>query len=337
VALAPQVVVVLIGVGGVLVHLGAEVLARRLAKHPRLSNVLLVVIQATRGTLTALLVYLTVVTFVRDPGAALRWSQLYRIGLAVAFLYAMGLAARSCIRAQLKVRSRSEIPDEPYVLFLRSFSADWVFDVASLMLGAHALSQEEELARVFKKVGRVLTVARPGAAPELGAERIALDHEAWRRDVAALVARAKAIILRLGSSEGLVWELRLLATYRQVPTLYVLPPLPEREAKDENYEKMWLELRRAKVDLPLPWDRRRARYAYFDQQGRPQLLTESTRAGLAVVRLYHGLQPFFRASGLPQERPRTSISDWLTIAWALVFCLYLVAVLLVGQTVGLRW
>jgi hypothetical protein len=90
------------------------------------------------------------------------------------------------------------------VLYLRSFTDD---TRAGRRYGA--LTEEEQLAKSLAWVGPVLAVGRPDEAlPQVGAQRIYLAHEDWQTRVDELMARARLVLLRTGSSEGFRWEVK---------------------------------------------------------------------------------------------------------------------------------
>lgn len=111
-----------------------------------------------------------------------------------------------------------QVARSPFVLYLRSFDDDLARqETESLgheqgeLLGTLFFStrtQEERIAAVFKPVGRVVAVGRPGESlPPVGAHRVYLPHDAWQDAVADLMSRAEFVVIAVGSGRGLVWEL----------------------------------------------------------------------------------------------------------------------------------
>ncbi|HEX6986302.1 MAG TPA: hypothetical protein VF170_13050, partial [Planctomycetaceae bacterium] len=128
----------------------------------------------------------------------------------------------------------------PPILFLRSFRDDGSFARPNPLLAAaltiHPLGRlnrrqthEEKLAAALRHLGPVVAVGRPGEQlPELGAHRMYLDDGRWQSKVTELMDRARLVVLRVGGSAGVQWELReavrLLSPDRLI--LYQEPPGP---------------------------------------------------------------------------------------------------------------
>jgi hypothetical protein len=120
------------------------------------------------------------------------------------------------------------------VLFLRPFVADTIplpsppisllgriisIPVLSKSLDAVVLDEGSER-------GPVVAVGDPGEPPPLyGASRGYFQHQSWQDAVVRLAAEAQTIVLVMGRSEGVVWEMDLVATAGHLnKTLFVLPP-----------------------------------------------------------------------------------------------------------------
>ncbi|HET9976735.1 MAG TPA: NINE protein [Burkholderiaceae bacterium] len=104
----------------------------------------------------------------------------------------------------------------PPVLYLRSFRDDGIaLDNAESGVFARWLQRivvlttpEQECARSLQAVGPVIAIGKPGEPlPELGAARLYVGHEVWQAEVGALLARAGLVVLRVGSSPGVLWEI----------------------------------------------------------------------------------------------------------------------------------
>jgi hypothetical protein len=120
---------------------------------------------------------------------------------------------------------RNEAPDaveamaadpRPPVLYLRSFQDDGapMLDDGGSTLARRFMallapqSPEQELAIILGKVGPVVAIGKPGEPlPELGAARLYVDHSRWQAEVAALMSRAALVVVRVGASPGVLWEI----------------------------------------------------------------------------------------------------------------------------------
>lgn len=135
----------------------------------------------------------------------------------------------------------------PPVLYLRSFQDD--DEVALNEYGFRFLRRilrwlvwatpEQELATLLDRVGPVIAIGKPGEElPELGAARLYVSHAQWQDAVAALMRRAALVVVRVGASPGVLWEIeQALRTLPRQRLLFVLlgegplaPPIAERLA-----------------------------------------------------------------------------------------------------------
>jgi TM2 domain-containing membrane protein YozV len=103
----------------------------------------------------------------------------------------------------------------PPVLYLRSFHDD---DIALIDDGGSAFtrhvmqainppSPEQEMADILRRVGPVVAIGKPGEPlPQLGAARLYVTNEQWQRKVTELMSVAGLVVVRLGASAGVLWE-----------------------------------------------------------------------------------------------------------------------------------
>jgi len=122
-------------------------------------------------------------------------------------------------RRWLAETASTEVPQGDFILFLRGFrddilaaeaiglQRDWT--EALLALIRIPLTEEEHLARALGTFYPVVAIGQPGEQwPLLGARRIYLDDAEWQHGVHDLMHRARFVVLRLGSEDGLLWEFR---------------------------------------------------------------------------------------------------------------------------------
>ncbi len=103
----------------------------------------------------------------------------------------------------------------PPVLYLRSFHDD---DVALIDDGGSAFtrhvmqaisppSPEQEMADILRRVGPVVAIGKPGEPlPQLGAARLYVSNDQWQGKVVELMSVARLVVVRLGGSAGVLWE-----------------------------------------------------------------------------------------------------------------------------------
>ena len=102
------------------------------------------------------------------------------------------------------------------VLYLRSFADDG--QVLSPMHSAYGMAwlprllllstPEQQLAAALNALGPVIAIGKPGEPlPELGAARLYVAHDQWQAKVQELMRGAALVVLRVGASPGLLWEI----------------------------------------------------------------------------------------------------------------------------------
>ncbi len=132
----------------------------------------------------------------------------------------------------------------PPVLYLRSFGDDAAPDYtgSALPVGARQ-TVEMRLAHALESVGVVISIGRPGERlPELGANRFYVSDAEWQRAVRHFLAGSAAVVIVVGRSTGLTWEIR--TALDEVPhrrLLFVFPyllPGEKRTWKQESWQ--WL-------------------------------------------------------------------------------------------------
>src|SRR5262249_49351572 len=114
--------------------------------------------------------------------------------------------ALPCIRrakrlAALSAKQLSAHDQRAPVLYLRSFQDEGLWQTAGM-------SWEEQFARPLQDAGPVIAIGRPGEKlPWLGAARWQVENEKWQAEVQGLLPRAGLVVLRVGESAGLWWEI----------------------------------------------------------------------------------------------------------------------------------
>ena len=209
-----------------------------------------------------------------DTAGVVVLLQLAGLGLLWLAVKLYALARRWAARGAADIRRDDP---RPPILYLRSFADD------KLPIRTHASRRQAYIERLvgrssdrFESVlvwhlwtyGPVTAVGRPAEkVPPLGAAREYLDDATWRDEIEDRVKDAGAIVVVLGRSSGLLWELealvRLGATNR---TMVVIPPVPQGERLQR-----WtaFEALAGRTGLPVPTDHRRGRALVltFDGEG----------------------------------------------------------------------
>jgi hypothetical protein len=114
------------------------------------------------------------------------------------------------------------------VLYLRSFEDDLrnaeVADINAFWPFKFA-TQEEQLVKALKTVGPVVAIGKPGEKhPELGATRFYLGNDEWKQAVSEWIPRARLVVLRIGRTGGIWWEVQTaLQQARPERLLFTIP------------------------------------------------------------------------------------------------------------------
>jgi hypothetical protein len=141
-------------------------------------------------------------------------------------------------------RLRTRDPRPP-VLYLRSFEDDELILPAVLSARRPFLELfavrgsdpfEESIAWQVSAYGPVVAIGRPGRSiASLGAARDLLPDDVWRQGVSDRMAEARAIVVTIGSTDGLRWEMAQLVTGGYLDrTVFVVPP-----TDDEAIRERW--------------------------------------------------------------------------------------------------
>jgi hypothetical protein len=122
-----------------------------------------------------------------------------------------------------KIKAKDDLTSKdhagPIVLYLRSFDDDAVagqqisFRNPGGSWGAETTwttsqTEEEQVATVLSEVGRFVALGRPGEElPELGADREYPTESDWREKIGAYMNEAVLVVIRLGQTRNLAWEI----------------------------------------------------------------------------------------------------------------------------------
>lgn len=143
--------------------------------------------------------------------------------------------------------------ERPPVLYLRSFNDDEVTGRSPQLAGVPFQSfttEEELLARGFKAIGPLVAIGIPSdELPKLGAARIKVHDSEWRDRVLELMEQARLVVLRVGDTEGLRWELGM-ANWKLTPERLLLLVPGSRESYQRFREHANLRMRKPLPEYP---------------------------------------------------------------------------------------
>lgn len=176
--------------------------------------------------------------------------------------------------------------DQAPVVYLRSFSDDGTYRkppvLIRLAMWAHGdipdyrATYEEHLVSALQSVGPVVSIGRPGEPmPELGAYRMYVSNDHWQAEVLELLERSRLVVLRVGASQGLMWEVETVMD-RVPPEQVILYCEPSQILSEELQDR-----------IPVPKDTtfHRSRFVAFDSSWKP-LFTRHITSVLRQKKLY---------------------------------------------------
>ena len=179
--------------------------------------------------------------------------------------FAVRLARMWARTSARRLRDRDR---RPPVLYLRSFEDDALRLPAvvsarrpflELFAARGSDPFEESIAWQVAPYGPVVAIGRPGRSLRtLGAARDHLPDDVWREGVTERMGVARAIVVTIGATDGLRWELaQLIAAGRLERTVFVLPPVSADVLRDRwSFTAGALTAAGAQVaDLPVATER----------------------------------------------------------------------------------
>ncbi|MFL5384134.1 MAG: hypothetical protein ACJ8GN_16555 [Longimicrobiaceae bacterium] len=147
------------------------------------------------------------------------------VTMIVLFGIALSMTRRIAPWSQATMREMRKRDLRPPVLFLRSFN-----DEAQPILRGGGPSLERVLTDSVRAYGPFIGIGRPGELRPAGAAREYFPHDRWQAAVLKLMDEAAFIIVLLGFTAGLDWEIQRVAERgHQRKTIFVLPPTERTE------------------------------------------------------------------------------------------------------------
>lgn len=208
--------------------------------------------------------------------AHVRWADLLGTSLrGVGIIFVTGGVAACMAGASLfrlaRAWSRADsrrlllADPRPPVLYLRAFEDDRL-PLASIVTARRPMLElfslrgadpfEEAIAAELDTYGPVIAIGRPGRSlASLGAAREHLPDATWQEQVAERMAGASTVVVAIGRSDGLHWEInRIVEAGHLAKAMFVVPPLAPH-VLEERWRFTVEALRRAGAavaDLPVP-------------------------------------------------------------------------------------
>jgi hypothetical protein len=167
------------------------------------------------------------------------------------------------------------------VLFLRSFADENIANPENTLGSRY----ETKLVKALTRIGPVIAIGKPGEElPELGAGRLYVAHGDWKRAVEELMVRAKLVVIQIGNSEGILWEVE--RSLKSLPPSKILLFFPNRYRRpgfimkslfesrldsQERYEHVRPVLEKL-IGRPVPPDIGEAPFLYFEHDWTPRVV-----------------------------------------------------------------
>lgn len=173
--------------------------------------------------------------------------------------------------------------ERPPVLFLRSFDDDDLLDPTPRMIPLGDFfprRYEESLVQPLEGVGPMVSIGRPGnRLPMLGGARLFVSDRHWQEAVNHLREHAAAVVLMIGRTEGLWWEIESSIRSVAPEKLLFFFPYVEESKRRQSLMQRFLGYRPAEVPLSRKAYRRmeqerEARYHEFRKRVQPLLSAE---------------------------------------------------------------
>lgn len=174
-------------------------------------------------------------------------SVLLTIGVLAVYIYTMRLYMRGKKHMAPTVSDTLAHDQRAPVVYLRSFQDDpraatplAGAAIGWAMLGLVSKKTEEELlVDELKPFGPVIAIGKPGEElPELGAARMYVGSDVWHTEVEGQLDKANMVVLRLGPTEGLWWELeQSIKKIRPERLLIIVPHIRDAKKLDEIYRR----------------------------------------------------------------------------------------------------
>lgn len=253
------------------------------------------------------------------------WCVAVGMGYAVLGAGATRMAARALVtrghgHLQIDALAMLERDRRSPLLYLRSFDDDGVPDITgSKLQSGPTLTVELSLARALHRVGPLVSIGRPGEElPTLGTHRFYVSDEDWKPAVQHFLEIARAVVIVVGSSPGVEWEIEA-ALARREKVVFIFPYIvPEswRSWWKLGWEvvRTWRSDRLTKELLREVLEEHRARYVAFRDRMSERHgieLPEDLKSSVAIdfvdpetPRLLTAIQPV----GRPRDRDEQGVT-----------------------------
>lgn len=228
---------------------------------------------------------------------------------------------------QQRGRRREADENAPAIIYLRSFQDDRLTAKEVDLFLRPGVSEEEALVSVLDDIAPVLGVGRPNEKylPD-GAACIVVTDERWHEKVAELAQKAELAVLRLGSTEGVLWELQYCLENLDLKKLLLILPNSRSAFRPDD---ILVTLRQRGIDLEGVYTGKRGSKGsiwgvlYFDDNRQPVCRPLRMTRGISRLmpledRMKEALSGILSRFGLKTKKRRSSAAAALFCVAALV-------------------
>jgi hypothetical protein len=175
---------------------------------------------------------------------------------------------------------------------------------------------EQYIGYAFRKIGPLVAIGNPtDGLPHLGAYRIYVGQEGdWQQMVSILARKASYVLLQIGSSDGLMWEVQHIVNHVRPEQLILCLPnqklkisrLSGPKKREQRRQQIFKEFQLKTQEFfpkPLPENVGRAMFIYFDQNWNTKLSVFKS-------------EPIFqlKSKQIQQRDPKLEALNWLNSA-----------------------
>ena len=303
------------------------------------------------GTVGCLLCGVLIIDFFTLKGSSVGSVLLTIIGLIA---FAVMVVFSSCFLVPTFDRI-AEIDNRPPVLFLRPFNEDKSRTYDVILAGESTVTTQgtsEDFLLALNAIGPFVSIGEPnwesrmGMFPQ-GAYRIFVKNQGWQKKVAELLSKSRLVVLTVGESAGIEWEIEAVKNnVNHTSLLLYLPPRPTealtkkgRAKKEKAFYEEFKAMIEKRFPIHLPNFQDAIYIIGFTEDGDPIFgqstskrkwwFTEMDRTSTAVSdQLKHVLSVIL---------PDHDLSSYTIIGQPAMYARYIVATVLFFFGLGLGW
>jgi hypothetical protein len=252
----------------------------------------------------------------------------------------LALACRALARKH-QAESVGEIlarDTRPPVLYLRSFLDDgrgrklsvWR-QLTDAVNSLRNKTHEQRLAKYAEGIGPFVAIGRPGEElPELGAARMYVSNDDWQAVATDLMARSQLVVLQVGETRGVQWELDRVDEVKKPEQVLLFTPFGltrDRSHRECEYAA-FREWGRTCLPGEFPAEISNASFLYFEPEGGWKSRALTYKGDVAGSHPRAELLRKLARDKAFRPEPLIGLFGWILIVILSVFGLFLLLVLL---------